>query len=54
MVRARMAVLFEAPATFEHIMNMLKARELCWQATESADRSHEAAKVITDIVVTMT
>jgi predicted phosphate transport protein (TIGR00153 family) len=52
--REALADLFEGPATCEHIINMLKLRELYRHLSNSADRGDEAANVITDIVVKMT
>lgn len=52
--REALADLFEGPATCEHIIEMLKLRELYRHLSNSADRGDEAANVITDIVVKMT
>ncbi|HEM61503.1 MAG TPA: DUF47 family protein [Chloroflexi bacterium] len=52
--REALADLFEGPATCEHIIKMLKLRELYRHLSNSADRGDEAANVITDIVVKMT
>ena len=52
--REALADLFEGPATCEHILEMLKLRELYRHLSNSADRGDEAANVITDIVVKMT
>ena len=52
--REALADLFEGPATCEHIIEMLKLRELYRHLSNSADRCDEAANVITDIVVKMT
>lgn len=52
--REALADLFEGPANCEHIINMLKLRELYRHLSNSADRGDEAANVITDIVVKMT
>lgn len=52
--REGLADLFDGPATCEHIIEMLKLRELYRHLSNSADRGDEAANVITDIVVKMT
>ena len=52
--REALADLFSGPATSEHIVDMLKLRELYRHLSNSADRGDEAANVITDIVVKMT
>ena len=52
--REALADLFSGPATCEHIVEMLKLRELYRHLSNSADRGDEAANVITDIVVKMT
>jgi predicted phosphate transport protein (TIGR00153 family) len=52
--REALADLFSGPATSEHIIEMLKLRELYRHLSNSADRGDEAANVITDIVVKMT
>ena len=52
--REALADLFQSPATPEHIVKMLKLRELYRHLSNSADRGDEAANVITDIVVKMT
>ena len=51
--REALADLFEGPTTCEHIVEMLKLRELYRHLSNSADRGDEAANVITDIVVKM-
>jgi len=51
--REALADLFQGPATPEHIIEMLKLRELYRHLSNSADRGDEAANVITDIVVKM-
>lgn len=51
--REALADLFQGPATSEHIIEMLKLRELYRHLSNSADRGDEAANVITDIVVKM-
>jgi len=51
--REALADLFQGPATCEHIIEMLKLRELYRHLSNSADRGDEAANVITDIVVKM-
>ncbi|NIN69059.1 MAG: DUF47 family protein [Anaerolineae bacterium] len=52
--REALAHLFVGRATPEHIIDMLKLRELYRHLSNSADRGDEAANVITDIVVKMT
>jgi predicted phosphate transport protein (TIGR00153 family) len=52
--REALADLFGGPADCEHIVRMLKLRELYRHLSNSADRGDEAANVITDIVVKMT
>jgi predicted phosphate transport protein (TIGR00153 family) len=52
--REALADLFGGPATSDHIVEMLKLRELYRHLSNSADRGDEAANVITDIVVKMT
>jgi predicted phosphate transport protein (TIGR00153 family) len=52
--REALADLFSGPTTCEHIVQMLKLRELYRHLSNSADRGDEAANVITDIVVKMT
>jgi predicted phosphate transport protein (TIGR00153 family) len=52
--REALADLFSGPTTCEHIVEMLKLRELYRHLSNSADRGDEAANVITDIVVKMT
>jgi predicted phosphate transport protein (TIGR00153 family) len=52
--REALADLFSGPATCDHIVEMLKLRELYRHLSNSADRGDEAANVITDIVVKTT
>jgi predicted phosphate transport protein (TIGR00153 family) len=52
--REALADLFGGPATSDHIVQMLKLRELYRHLSNSADRGDEAANVITDIVVKTT
>ncbi len=52
--REALADLFSGPATSDHIVKMLKLRELYRHLSNSADRGDEAANVITDIVVKTT
>jgi hypothetical protein len=49
--REALADLFHQPQDAEHIMEMLKLRELYRHLSNAADRGDEAANVITDIVV---
>ncbi len=51
--REALADLFAGPTTCEHVVDMLKLRELYRHLSNSADRGDEAANVITDIVVKM-
>jgi hypothetical protein len=48
------ADLFSRPKAVEHIVEMLKLREIYRHLSNSADRGDEAANIITDIVVKMT
>jgi predicted phosphate transport protein (TIGR00153 family) len=48
------ADLFHQPQDVEHIVEMLKLREIYRHLSNAADRGDEAANVITDIVVKMT
>ncbi|MFQ6001854.1 MAG: DUF47 domain-containing protein [Anaerolineae bacterium] len=52
--REALADLFSGPKDVEHIVDMLKLREIYRHLSNSADRGDEAANVITDIVVKMT
>ena len=52
--REAIAALFQGPTDIEHIMEMLKLREIYRHLSNSADRGDEAANVIGDIVVKMT
>jgi hypothetical protein len=52
--REALADLFSGPKDVEHVVEMLKLRELYRHLSNSADRGDEAANVITDIVVKMT
>lgn len=49
--REAIAELFKAPHDIEHIMDMLKLREIYRHLSNAADRGDEAANIITDIVV---
>lgn len=51
--REALADLFHQPQDAEHIMEMLKLRELYRHLSNAADRGDEAANVLTDIVVKM-
>ena len=51
--REALADLFSGPTDVEHVVEMLKFRELYRHLSNSADRGDEAANVITDIVVKM-
>lgn len=52
--REALADLFSGPQDVEHVVGMLKLREIYRHLSNSADRGDEAANVITDIVVKMT
>jgi uncharacterized protein Yka (UPF0111/DUF47 family) len=49
--REAIADLFKGPRDFDHIMEMLKLREIYRHMSNAADRGDEAANIITDIVV---
>ncbi len=49
--REAIADLFQGPRDIDHIMEMLKLREIYRHMSNAADRGDEAANVITDIVV---
>ena len=52
--REAIAALFEGPAQPEHIVEMLKLREIYRHLSNAADRGDEAANIISDVVVKMT
>ena len=52
--REALADLFHGPRDVDHIVDMLKLREIYRHLSNAADRGDEAANVITDIVVKMT
>jgi len=52
--REALAELFHRPTDIEHIMEMLKLREIYRHLSNAADRGDQAANVIGDIVVKMT
>lgn len=52
--REALAALFHLPQDVEHIVEMLKLRELYRHLSNAADRGDEAANVLSDIVVKMT
>jgi predicted phosphate transport protein (TIGR00153 family) len=52
--REAIAVLFDGPAEPEHIVEMLKLREIYRHLSNAADRGDEAANIISDVVVKMT
>jgi len=52
--REALAALFGGPADPEHIVEMLKLREIYRHLSNAADRGDEAANIICDIVVKMT
>jgi predicted phosphate transport protein (TIGR00153 family) len=51
--REALADLFSGPQDIEHVMQMLKMREVYRHLSNAADRGDEAANVIADIVVKM-
>jgi len=51
--REAIADLFRGPEDVEHIMHMLKMRELYRHLSNAADRGDEAANILGDIVVKM-
>jgi len=52
--REAIAELFHRPQDIEHVVEMLKLREIYRHLSNAADRGDEAANVLTDIVVKMT
>jgi uncharacterized protein len=52
--REAVADLFNRPQDVEHIVEMLKLREIYRHLSNAADRGDEAANIISDIVVKMT
>jgi hypothetical protein len=52
--REAIAALFQGTAEPEHIVEMLKLREIYRHLSNAADRGDEAANIISDIVVKMT
>jgi hypothetical protein len=52
--REAIAALFQGPQDVEHIVQMLKLREIYRHLSNAADRGDEAANVISDAVVKMT
>jgi predicted phosphate transport protein (TIGR00153 family) len=52
--REALADLFSGPEDLEHIVGMLKMREVYRHLSNAADRGDEAANVISDIVVKVT
>ena len=52
--REAIAALFEGPADPEHIVEMLKLREIYRHLSNAADRGDEAANIISNVVVKMT
>jgi uncharacterized protein Yka (UPF0111/DUF47 family) len=51
--REALADLFHMPRDVDHVVEMLKLREIYRHLSNAADRGDEAANVITDIVVKM-
>ncbi len=52
--REALAALFHMPQDVEHVVEMLKLREIYRHLSNAADRGDEAANVLSDIVVKMT
>ena len=52
--REALADLFHRPQDVEHVVEMLKLREIYRHLSNAADRGDEAANVLSDIVVKMT
>jgi uncharacterized protein Yka (UPF0111/DUF47 family) len=52
--REAIAALFEGTPDSEHIVEMLKLREIYRHLSNAADRGDEAANIISDVVVKMT
>ena len=52
--REAIAELFHRPQDIEHVVEMLKLREIYRHMSNAADRGDEAANVLSDIVVKMT
>ena len=52
--REAIAHLFDAPVDIEHVVEMLKLREIYRHLSNAADRGDEAANIIGDIVIKMT
>ena len=52
--REAIAWLFKQPSDLEHIIEMLKLREIFRHLSNAADRGDEAANIISDIIVKMT
>jgi hypothetical protein len=52
--REALAALFHMPQDLEHVVEMLKLREIYRHLSNAADRGDEAANILSDIVVKMT
>ena len=52
--REALAALFNMPKDVEHVVEMLKLREIYRHLSNAADQGDEAANVLSDIVVKMT
>lgn len=52
--REALAALFQMPKDVDHVVEMLKLREIYRHLSNAADRGDEAANVLSDIVVKMT
>lgn len=51
--REALADLFRGPKNFDHVMEMLKVREIYRHLSNAADREDQAANVIADIIMKM-
>ncbi len=54
MYREAVANLFRGPKNVDHVVEMLKLREIYRHMSNAADRGDEAANIISDIIVKMT
>ncbi len=52
--REAIAALFSGPRDVDHVVEMLKLREIYRHLSNAADRGDEAANIISDVVVKMT
>jgi uncharacterized protein len=49
--REALADLFKGPKNIDHVMDMLKAREIYRHLSNAADRGDNAANVVADIIM---